>query len=547
MFELDFAPHYLPEADRFIQEAAQCRIDTDKKCSYYSIPAAFDIETTSFTDDGEQYLDDWNDTTVFDHLKGTTIKVPRHLYNDIPDLGDIRRAHFGRLFFSKDNGIAIDSLFRELCEIAPYYFNEDEYTHPADQLDRIVEIFDMQSPQRKEHINTKRSIMYVWQFGINGHCIIGRTWEQFLILMSKLNEGLKLSDELKLIVYCHNLSMEFQYIRKLLQWNKVFSIDTRKPVYADCTLGIEFRCSYILTNYSLNDLAGQLHKYEVKKLTGDLDYTELRHPMTPLTDKELQYCINDVLVVMAYIQEQIEIERKIFRIPLTCTGYCRRYVRKACLYGDDFKKWRKQYHHYKYYMNNLQITGIEEYNQLQRAFQGGFTHTAFRWWGLVVSDVDSIDFTSSYPYALLSEKRYPMSSAKEVTPANTAEFEYYLKHYCCLFDLKLYDVKPKFEYENYISASKCWIKKNATENNGRIYTADELIITVTEVDLEIIDRDYYYSKREIANMKIYKRGYLPKEIILAIQKLYADKTTLKGVIGKETEYQVSKGLLNSVY
>lgn len=31
----------------------------------------------------------------------------------------------------------------------------------------------------------KCSLMYVWQFGINGFCIIGRTWEEFWICYQK--------------------------------------------------------------------------------------------------------------------------------------------------------------------------------------------------------------------------------------------------------------------------------------------------------------------------------------------------------------------------
>ena len=41
--------------------------------------------------------------------------------------------------------------------------------------------------------------------------------------------------------------------------------------------------------------------------------------------------------------------------------------------------------------------------------------------------------------------------------------------------------------------------------------------------------------------------HLPKEIIETILKLYKDKTELKGVEGKETEYLHSKELLNSIY
>ena len=42
-------------------------------------------------------------------------------------------------------------------------------------------------------------------------------------------------------------------------------------------------------------------------------------------------------------------------------------------------------------------------------------------------------------------------------------------------------------------------------------------------------------------------NYLPKAILNSIIDLYNKKTTLKGVEGKETEYLISKGMLNSVY
>jgi len=51
----------------------------------------------------------------------------------------------------------------------------------------------------------------------------------------------------------------------------------------------------------------------------------------------------------------------------------------------------------------------------------------------------------------------------------------------------------------------------------------------------------------IGTFRIYKRGYLPKEIILSILHLYKQKTELKGVKGKEDFYTKSKQLLNSCY
>ena len=415
----------------------------------------------------------------------------------------------------------------------------------------IVFAFDIEStsftdkPTKTDH-NEKRSVMYVWQLAINGRVIIGRTWEEFTKAIEHISTVLQTDRYQRIIIYVHNLAFEFQFIRKLFDWHKVFSIDKRKPIYAITENGIEFRCSYILTNYSLAKLGEQLHKYKVSKLVGDLDYKKIRHDKTPLSDQEMQYCINDVLVVSAYIQEQIEIEKYIYKIPLTCTGYCRRFVRKNCLYGANRKEWRRQFARYHSQMMSLQITDVEEYKQLKRGFMGGFTHAGSYWSSYTVENVDSIDFTSSYPYVLLSEQ-FPMSTGQIVQIHSNEELENYLSKYCCLFDCKFYGIKAKFKYENYLSTSKCYQKTNVVENNGRVYSCDILATTLTEQDFDIIRKTYTFDRCDIANFRIYEKGYLPIEIIKSIIKLYSDKTTLKGVKDKEQEYLVSKGLLNSVY
>ena len=91
------------------------------------------------------------------------------------------------------------------------------------------------------------------------------------------------------------------------------------------------------------------------------------------------------------------------------------------------------------------------------------------------------------------------------------------------------------------------MKCGVIENNGRVYRADMIATSMTETDISIVNHVYSYDRIEISNLKIYKKGYLPIEIIKSIIELYKNKTELKGVIGKESEYLVSKGLLNSVY
>lgn len=124
----------------------------------------------------------------------------------------------------------------------------------------------------------KFAFMYEWTFGIKDKNFIcyGRTWEQFIELCEKLQEQFNLDENNRLIVYVHNLSYEFQFMRKYFEWVNVFAVDDRKPIKALTTYGIEFRDSYILSGYSLGKLAENLVTHKIKKLVGDLDYKKVR-------------------------------------------------------------------------------------------------------------------------------------------------------------------------------------------------------------------------------------------------------------------------------
>lgn len=545
MFKLvEDTTYTLEDIPALLDEAVKNGIHTrNTKVEYYNIVFAFDIETSNFLETDEDDLYN-TDSDIYDFITGTKLKITERMCSDIPDINDIRKSLFGRIYLSKTSGVKVDAFYDELNRRYPWYF-PDDIINPSDQLEQIIKVYQENTPQKKITDN-KRSIMYIWQLAINGRVVIGREWHEFLYAINTIVERLELYKNKRIIIYVHNLAFEFQFIRKMFEWQKVFAIDNRKPIYAITKQGVEFRCSYILTNYSLAKLGEQLHKYKVSKLVGDLDYNLIRTPKTPLTYKEMQYCINDVLVVSAYIKECIETERNISRIPLTATGYCRRYVRHNCLYSGGKKGKQAQFNKYHDQMLTMKIQSVEEYEQLKRAFAGGFTHAAARYSGQVIENADSIDFTSSYPYALLSEQ-YPMSSGKLVEIHSNEELEKYLKYYCCVFDVVFEGIEATFKYENYISVSKCGKKSNVVNNNGRVYSADMIALTITNVDFDIIRKTYKYKKCKIYNFRIYKKGYLPKEIIQSIIKLYKDKTTLKGVKGKEVEYLNSKGLLNAIY
>lgn len=384
----------------------------------------------------------------------------------------------------------------------------------------------------------KCGLMYAWVFGINGKCVTGRTWEEFTDMIEKIVDMYGLNVNNRLVVYVHNLSYEFQFIKKRFNWYKVFSLDQRKPVYAITDNGIEFRCSYILSGYSLEKLGEQLTKYKVTKKVGDLDYNIIRHPLSKITEKEWGYIISDGLLVMAYIQEEIERCGGLNKLPLTKTGYVRELCREKCLRGDDRFDYVRQ-------MRYLVISA-ENYQQLKRTFIGGFTHANINYVDSVVECVDSYDFSSSYPAVMLSEK-FPMSKPIPVTPKDDEDLKKYLKNFCCMLDIEFYNIRAKVDFENYISKSRCSKIENFYCNNGRVVEADYLRISVTEQDVFIIQDMYKWDSFKISNMNIFIKNYLPKQFILAILELYKAKTELKGVEGKEVEYLVSKGMINSCY
>lgn len=392
----------------------------------------------------------------------------------------------------------------------------------------------------------KQAIMYEWALGLNGAILIGRTWDQFMGVYRVITETLHTYTDRRLVIYIHNLGFEFQFMRKRLQWENVFSIEQRKPIYAVTTEGIEFRCSYLLSGYSLDMLGKQLRKYPVKKLVGDLDYTLLRHSKTPLTRKETGYSVNDVRVVMNYIKERIESDGDITRIPYTKTGYVRKYCRNSCMYeGRSHKKNGWKFMEYSRLMSGLRLE-TDEYKQLKRAFKGGFVHANAFYSGKTLTDVASFDFTSSYPAVMISEK-FPMSSAQRIEITSEDEFRKNLTCYCCLFDLEIHGLESTTLYEHPLSVSHCYNVRRGVEDNGRLVSAESLTTTVTEQDFFILEKFYKWDYIQIGNFKRYKRGYLPTDFVRAILKLYSDKTTLKGVEGKEEEYLRSKEMINACY
>lgn len=432
--------------------------------------------------------------------------------------------------------------FMSIFDSELVYKKYDQKTKKTYEYYNTPIAFDIETTSFRER-RKKRACMYIWTFAVRSWIIQGRTWEEFQAFTTALTDRLHLNKSRRILIYVHNLGFEFQFMRKWLDWESVFAVDNRVPLTALTKTGLEFRCSWKLTNYSLATVAKNLETWDIAKLTGELDYKKYRHPGTPLSPQELAYTYNDVIIITCLIDEQMRQNGgNITRIPLTATGYTRRYCRSACLKKGKGRNWR-----YYNMIHGLDLTA-EEYSMLREAFQGGFTHANAWYVDKVLHDIGSADLTSSYP-AVMVRERFPMGPPESIEIESWEQFEYYLKLYCCCFEIELHELEPRTLTEHPLSVSKCRCTAGVLEDNGRVVRAYSLITTVTEQDYAILKEYYTWNEEEtrIGRFLRFRKGYLPKELIESILELYRQKTELKGVQGKEAEYQHAKALLNAVY
>ena len=91
------------------------------------------------TVDSDMY-DEYSD--LRNYLRTTKLVYGKEYHRDIPDYGDFRKRQFGRLNLGSEGKTNIDHVYQELASTWPEFFNEQEQTHPTDQLLHIVEVLD---------------------------------------------------------------------------------------------------------------------------------------------------------------------------------------------------------------------------------------------------------------------------------------------------------------------------------------------------------------------------------------------------------------------
>ena len=375
----------------------------------------------------------------------------------------------------------------------------------------------------------KQACMYIWQFSINDQVYYGRTWEEFAEFLDRLDGN----DDSRKIVFVHNLSFEFQAFWSVLRVKNVMSRKSRKLLTCELEdYNIQFRCTLMLSNLKLEYLP-DVYNLPVKKKVGDLDYTKIRTPITPLTEKELGYCEFDCLVTYWYVKTELETYHRVDKLPITSTGKVRKQLQRLVLSNPSYvRKVSRQVN-----------TDPKVYNMLVDAFAGGYTHANYIYADDILQNVDSFDETSAYPYVLVTCK-FPST---EFQKSYVKELEQMDKNHAYLLKVRIKKIRSKY-YNNFISISKCQeIKGTPNNDNGRIISAKEITITITDVDFRFILDAYTFESYEILEAYCSIYNYLPIEYVNFILDKYVLKTQLKNVEGKELEYNREKQNYNSLY
>lgn len=336
-------------------------------------------------------------------------------------------------------------------------------------------------------------------------------------------------------VWVHNLGYDFEVLRNVIKFDKIFAKNPHQIIYADWR-NIRFRCSYMLTHQSLENL-GESYKLDITKKTSDgyrYNYLKVRTPLTRLNDDEYDYCVRDTITLAKGIDIYLNRYGCISNIPLTQTGAVRQRLKKTV--HDDMR--------YKRLMARLIPKTVGMYALFNAVKWGGYTHANFLYVDRVLVNVDSWDISSSYPFQQIS-KKFPMEQfALNPTHDKINDTVWKESHSFIVFaEFSNYESAT---YNTYVSSSHCLDLEDAIIDNGRVLKAKRFKIYLTDADYSIIiDSMTADTIVNIIQMWSARKDYLPLPVVYMLLDLYGNKTGKKEV--DNNLYMRSKEELNSVY
>lgn len=388
--------------------------------------------------------------------------------------------------------------------------------------------FDIETTNDEQ---TESAFMYIWQFGINGMSYYGRTWDEFFQFLEMVRERFKGN----IIIFIHNMGFEMSFLLPRLHMSgmieRIFAKAEREPLEVVLKNGLIFRDSMAITNMSLSALAKNYCR--TQKLLGDLDYSIKRNSTTPLTEKEFEYCENDVKILTEfaeYLHSEYTIKGE--KIPLTLTGIVRRMVKKE-VSGDKYRDITRK-------TSKLYPSSLDEYGrEMQWLFRGAFCHAQTAICDEVLYDVDSHDLKSAYP-AEMAHRLYPMTPFRKCAPEKALEYVAAGLAVIMLCEFTNITATGAHVLESRHKVLDC---SGAEWENGRLYHADKLTVLITDVDYQIYKMMYQWDKLDVIGCKTAAKKPLPDYLLKPLFEVYQQKE----LVGKKLKADPENGELKQLY
>ena len=460
----------------------------------------------------------------------------------------------------------------------------DKYTYCTEPIVLDIETSENHAENVEDIITWISSIQVIWL----GEYYLFRTPMELMDWYNGLAETYDLEQrQAKIVTYIHNASYDLSYlipfIKAYMPGKRSHSIKKGKHKYVKFTKGpFEFRCSYMLTNLSLDKWAKQMNT-EHRKLIGFYDYTKVIYQDTELTEEELAYDREDVEVLYECIKKQMDLYNDtIITIPNTLSGYPRRDIRKSCLAN---KKYRQN-------IFLPQKLNYYTYRLCLKAFAGGYTHcNRFYRDTLLTCKIGHRDFKSHYP-SIMKDEVFPMGKPKMyydleldyprimTIPEVTSLYPQYTAiATICIRDIGIRDKNISMPF---LQESKLYtnsrdnnrpLAERMLKDNGRIlsykgltdvpgYNNGRRYLEVDVLTLKILWEQYDFRDYMIISVTTFLNGKLPKEVLTVVDEYFKDKTEMKKLEHKlkdelgETDPETIevmaltlrlKQLLNSIY
>lgn len=406
--------------------------------------------------------------------------------------------------------------------------------------------------------------------------IFARTWVDFDSLLFWLDDVAK-EKEARFIILVYNLDFEWSYLQKNIDFLAKCYVDKYPTVIEGNHNIMSIQAGNIIfldaaRLFGLGSLKQNAAKYGFKKL--EYDYELKRHSGTKLSEEEIKYNMNDVLITLgswAKVQFYAGVEH-INSAALTQTGMIKNILKNNPSVNEEIQSYDYlNKSNGRYYKRKISIKAYKKavdsaskvfpqdtYEEViklcEAAFSGGFSHANIFIQGKTLFNVASADLGSAYPGAMqanwyprrLIKKEDELNTLRKILqelPDNYMELAKLTREHLpsfgvCTIVISNINVKV-FETDKgkctipLISEHKLLDSKNAIFDNGKLVEAEMVKISCSTIDI-ITWRQVYDFK--ITNCEELYQGAnirnLPDYWLNAVDYCYSAKTILKNTIKK---------------